>query len=93
MYSRNPWLYQALLEGIAVSRVVEKKDRRCDLHQMGEVAIGIRNRGKGYAGFYTLFKRAKGEGGCPRSMFTFFVSYGGEWQLPGTFFGMKKYCS
>ena len=21
------------------------------------------------------------------------VSYRGEWQLPGTFFGMKKYCS
>ena len=67
MYSRNAWLYQDLLEGIAVSRVVEKKDRRCDLHQMGEVAIGIRNRGKGYAGFYTLFKGAGG----PRSMFTF----------------------
>ena len=92
MYSRNPWPYQALLEGIAVSRVVEKKDRRCDLHQMGEVAIGIRNRGKGYAGFYTLFKRAKGEGGSKIDVH-FFVSYGGEWQLPGTFFAMKKYCS
>ena len=30
-------------------------------------------------------------GGGSRSFFTFVVvSYGGEWQLPGTFFGMKQ---
>ena len=30
----------------------------------------------------------------PKSIFTFFaVSYRGEWQRPGTFFGMKKYYS
>ena len=37
------------------------------------------------------YKQVKVAGGL---IFTFlFVSYRGEWQLPGTFFGMEKCCS
>ena len=40
-----------------------------------------------------LFVRVKGVWGSVVDFHSFVVSYRGEWQLLGTFFGMKRYCS
>ena len=42
---------------------------------------------------YPVSVSLRGQGGSEVDFHFFVLSDIGEWQLPGTFFGMKKYCS